>query len=79
MEPKKVKDYYKSFVDGAQAITSLTYAFSSLNAMMKTVSDPNVSGWDKFTSIMLSLGTVFPMIVSSLGNINNLLKTSTMV
>ena len=41
-------------------------AISSLSQAVKTMKDPNIDGWDKFSSVAMSLSMALPMLGSSL-------------
>lgn len=65
-ERKDIKvDYATAFVKGAQAVNSFIFAFSSLSSMFDTLGDPELSGWEKFGTILTSLTMVIPMLVAS--------------
>lgn len=50
-------------VKAAQGVTSLIFAFNSLGSIINTVKDPDMSAWEKTTSIMMSLSMAIPSIV----------------
>lgn len=58
--------YAKNFLSGAQAALTMATAISSLSNVVKTMQDPNIEGWDKFSSIAMSLSITLPMLGSSL-------------
>ena len=67
------KDYYETFTQLASATTSLISVFTSLESIWDTLQDPDLSGWEKFTSITMSLGTAIPMLITSLNGLGNAL------
>lgn len=67
------KDYYETFTQLASATTSLISVFTSLESIWDTLQDPDLSGWEKFTSIAMSLGTAIPMLITSLNGLGNAL------
>lgn len=66
---KIMQGYSQVFVGVAQGISSLTFAFSSLSSMIDTIFDPELSGWEKFTSVLMSLSFVIPGIISGFSSI----------
>lgn len=50
-------------VKAAQGVTSLMFAFNSLSSIINTVKDPDMSAWEKTTSIMMSLSMAIPSII----------------
>ena len=58
--------YAKNFLSGAQAALTMATAISSLSNVVKTMEDPNIDGWDKFSSVAMSLSMALPMLGSSL-------------
>ena len=52
-----------------QGISNLTMGLSSLTAIADTISNPDLSGWDKFTSVLMSvsmaMGSFLPILKSA--------------
>lgn len=65
-------DYSTIFVNAAQSISSLSMGLVSLKSAWDTVQDPDLSGWEKFTSISMSLGMGIPMLMSGLSGLSKL-------
>lgn len=63
---KKIKISAEGFVQGGAAALTMVTAISSLSQAVKTIKDPDVEGWDKFSSIVMSLSMALPMLGSSL-------------
>ena len=63
---KKIKISAEGFVKGGAAALTMVTAISSLSQAIKTMKDPNVEGWDKFSSVAMSLSMALPMLGSSL-------------
>jgi TP901 family phage tail tape measure protein len=53
-------------VKAAQGVTSLMFAFNSLSSIINTVKDPDMSAWEKTTSIMMSLSMAIPSLITGL-------------
>ena len=71
-EVKSSKDYYQAFVNVTQAVSSLTFAFNSLSSIQDTLTNPNLTGWEKFGSIMTTLGTTVGMLMSAWSSLNSI-------
>jgi oligoendopeptidase F len=56
----------ESIVHLAQGITGLVSAFSMLNNVWQILKDPDVSGWEKFTTVIMSLASFIPTVVSAI-------------
>ena len=63
---KKIKISAEGFVKGGAAALTMVTAISSLSQAVKTMKDPDVEGWDKFSSVAMSLSMALPMLGSSL-------------
>ena len=63
---KKIKISAEGFVQGGAAALTMVTAISSLSQAIKTMKDPNIEGWDKFSSVAMSLSMALPMLGSSL-------------
>ena len=63
---KKIKISAEGFVKGGAAALTMVTAISSLSQAVKTIKDPNIEGWDKFSSVAMSLSMALPMLGSSL-------------
>lgn len=59
-------DYYSEFINLTSATTSLISVFSSLESAWETINDPELSGWERFTSFVMSMGTAIPMLITSI-------------
>jgi hypothetical protein len=65
-----MKDWSSTVVNAAASISSLVMGLNSLASIGKTAMNPDLSGWEKFTSIAMSLGMGLPMILNSLIGLN---------
>lgn len=70
---KKIKDsqgaqksWADSFVQGANSVLSLVSALQMLGGMADVLSNPDMSGWDKFLSITSTLLMAVPMLITGL-------------
>lgn len=63
---KKIKISAEGFVQGGAAALTMVTAISSLSQAVKTMKDPDIEGWDKFSSVAMSLSMALPMLGSSL-------------
>jgi len=48
---------------------------SSLKSAWDTIKDPDISGWEKFSSVTMSLSMGLPMLFTSISSINNAILT----
>lgn len=58
--------FTQSIISLASACGSAAMALQSFNSMMQTLSDPDISGWEKFTSILFSISMIVPGVSSVL-------------
>ena len=56
----------QSIISLASACGSAAMALQSFNSMMQTLSDPDISGWEKFTSVLFSISMIVPGVSSVL-------------
>ena len=61
----KQKTWADSLVSSANAITGIMSAISMLNGAIDTLKDPDTTGWQAFTTILTTLGSMIPMIIMS--------------
>lgn len=59
---------------GLQGITSLASGITSLKSAFDTLNNPDLGTFEKYTSILMSLGTALPMITGGFKNLGNVLK-----
>lgn len=62
---------------GAQAAMSFGMVLSSLDGMISTLFDDDMSGWEKFISIVTTLGMMLPMIISGFDALNKITAKNT--
>ena len=58
------KTWADTLVGTAQGISSMTMGITSLVSGFQALSNPDLSGWEKFTSVMTSFGMAIPMMAS---------------
>ena len=57
------------------SITTLTMAWGGLSSIVKTFTDENASGMEKFSRILMTLGFTIPMIASSISKVRGAIST----
>ena len=65
-------DYSTIFVNAAQSISSLSMGLVSLKSAWDAVENPDLSTWEKFTSISMSLSMGLPMLMSGFSGLSKL-------
>ena len=71
------KSWSDIIVEGANVAFSAAMAFQMLGNMIDTIKDPDVSGWEKFQSILMTLGMTIPMLISVWGTLKSLISAET--
>ena len=71
------KQWSDILVESANLAFSAASAFQMLSSAWDTIMDPNVSGWDKFLSIMMTLGMVIPTFISIYKTLKNVISLET--
>ena len=59
---------------GLQGLSSFAMGLTSIKSAFDTLKDPDLGTFEKFTSILMSLGMGIPMIVSSFTSLGNVIK-----
>ena len=52
-----------SIVNAATAVSAFSMALSAMGGIWDTIKDPDMSGWEKFTTVLTTLVTVIPGVV----------------
>ena len=78
-EANKIKqlDYSTIFINTLQSVSSLSMGITSLKSAVDTIQDPDLSAWEKFSSVSMSLSMGIPMLMNgltSLGGVYDSLK-----
>ena len=71
------KGWSDILVESANLAFSAASAFQMLSSAWDTIKDPDVSGWDKFLSIMMTLGMVIPTFVSIYKTLKSVISLET--
>ena len=58
------KEWSDIFVAGVSAATSFASALSMIGGIWDTLSDPDLSGWEKFTTVLTTLSMLIPTLVT---------------
>ena len=74
----KQKEWSDVLVESANVALSAASAINMLGGMFDTLSDPDVSGWEKFTTILMTLGTVVPMLISAWKGLKTIIESETL-
>lgn len=69
-------DFARSLTACAQTISTVAMAGSALSGMWDTLSNPDASGMEKLTTVLMTLGMVIPMVTSAF-NKQNLAQMAT--
>ena len=73
------KRWTDDLVASAQNISSLAMGISSLGSVLDTISNPDLSGWEKFSSILMSLSMGIPMLITGVTGLNSVLGISSVI
>lgn len=68
------KSFGTGFTTGLQAVSSFAMGINSLKSAFDTLNDPDMSTFDKFTSILMSLGMGIPSVLSGLKGLGTAFK-----
>lgn len=68
---QKANTGVQAFVKLGMTLTRVTTAFNAVGNAMKTLSDPNVSGWQKFTTVISTFATVLMAVKSAIELVNS--------
>lgn len=60
------------FTKLASTIGQCTFALQSFDSMVKTISDPDISAWEKLLSVVMNLSFMTPSLLQGVGAINNI-------
>ena len=61
--PAKLPSWQEQVVAAASAVSSLTMAFTALGGIWDTLKDPDMSAWEKISSVFTTLASVIPALV----------------
>lgn len=66
----KKLSFGEAFTKGLQGISQMTMGITSLKNAWDTIKDPDASGWEKFSSILMSASMGLPMVISGFSTLN---------
>lgn len=66
-------------VASAQGLLSIVSIMTTLNSMIKTLSNPNASGWEKFTAVLRGTAMTILMMSSVMRAFNRVLENKTRI
>ena len=64
-------------VESANLAFSAAMAFQMLGSAFDTLQDPDVSGWEKLSTVLMTLGMTIPMLVSAWSTLKSLISAET--
>ena len=67
------KDWSDHLVKGANATMSLISSIQMLHGAFKTISNPNMSGWEKFLSITSAVAMAIPLMINGFSGLTTIL------
>ena len=73
------KSWSDIIVEGASLAMNAAMAFQMLGSTIDTLKDPDTSGWEKFTTILMTLGMLIPTLISAWGSLKSLISAETVV
>lgn len=68
-KPKHLVGGIEAFMSMASAASSAAMVISSISSLMKTIKDPDISGWEKAVAILTSLGSIAMMTKNSIDSL----------
>lgn len=72
---KAQDDLADTLSKGASTITSIFSAINMLSSAWKTFQNPDLTGWEKFSRIMMSVSMAIPMVTKSIKGIGETIKS----
>ena len=71
------KDWSTAVVAGANAAFNAAMMVNSLRGAIDTLKNPDISGWEKFTSVLMSFAMIIPGIVNTVKTFKTVLQSET--
>lgn len=71
---QSAKSFGTGFTTGLQAVSSLAMGINSLKGAFDALNDPDMSTFEKFTSVLMSLGMGIPSVLSGLKGLGTAFK-----
>lgn len=69
------KTWADGITQGASAAMSAAMAINALSGMVDTLKNPDISGWQKFTTVLMSMGMLIPAVISGYSSLTGLSNT----
>ena len=66
-----------TLVAGANAAMSFASALSMIGGIWDTLQNPDLSGWQKFTTVLTTLGMLIPTLITTWESLQKLIKSET--
>ena len=63
----------EKFVAFGSSLSSFAMTLQSINSIINTINNPDLSGWEKFLNISMSLGMIIPGIIRTWTQLNTML------
>ena len=70
---RTIQHWSNGLISVSNSVMSLSMAFSSLYNAWNVLNNPDMSGWEKFISIAMSLGMAIPSLISGIVGIKGLI------
>lgn len=64
----KVASFGQKFTQGLQGVSSFAMGLTSLSAAIDTLNDPDLSTWEKFTSVLMSMSIGIGSLISGISS-----------
>lgn len=74
-----VKTWADDIVTAATAVTGFVSALNMISGAMDILSDPDTSGWEKFTTVLMTLGMIIPTLTSAWTALKTVIGSETLV
>lgn len=65
-----------SFVTAASTLTSLAFVIQSISGSIKTLLDEDISPWEKFVDLLITVGVIAPSVAKGIKAINIAIETT---
>ena len=69
----------KTIMDAISATSGLAMSLSGLNSIIDTWNDEDLTFWEKFTSILMSVGFILPTLISTFKTLKTVVSAETVV
>ena len=72
---KKTNNWSDNLVASAEIVLTAVSALQMLDGVIDTLSDPDVSGWDKFLAVVSTTLTIVPMVATTVDSLKKMLDS----